>query len=176
MPVTSSACPKLAVVQHRDHLRTMRKSCCPGDVGLPTQDGTSSQPADAWPDEPPAAAGRWVQAIEVPAAGQRGAEEKLDGFCSVIEEALAVAGKDLDRLILVRELMSRVPARTRSNSKLPELVDLFLSRPLVTVPLAAKLLKVTPKAVDLMLAQLGGALPANSPAAPATEHGASCKA
>lgn len=94
----------------------------------------------------------------------------------MIEEALAVAGKDLDRLILVRELMSRVPARTRSNSKLPELVDLFLSRPLVTVPLAAKLLKVTPKAVDLMLAQLGGALPANSPAAPATEHGASCKA
>ena len=36
---------------------------------------------------------------------------------------------------------------------------MFLSRPLVTVPLGAKLLKVTPKAVDLMLAQLGGALP-----------------
>lgn len=29
----------------------------------------------------------------------------------------------------------------------------------MTVPLGAKLLKVTPKAVDLMLAQLGGALP-----------------
>jgi hypothetical protein len=41
----------------------------------------------------------------------------------------------------------------------PGLVELFLSRPLVTVPLGAKLLKVTPKAVDLMLAQLGGALP-----------------
>jgi hypothetical protein len=38
-------------------------------------------------------------------------------------------------------------------------VDLFLSRPLVTVPLGAKMLKVTPKAVDLMLAQLGGARP-----------------
>ncbi|WP_246389395.1 helix-turn-helix domain-containing protein [Microvirga mediterraneensis] len=50
-------------------------------------------------------------------------------------------------------------AKTRSNSKLPELVDLFLSRPPVTVPLGAKLLKVTPKAVDLMLQQLGGALP-----------------
>jgi hypothetical protein len=35
----------------------------------------------------------------------------------------------------------------------------FLSRPLVTVPLGAKILKVTPKAVDLMLVQLGGALP-----------------
>jgi HTH DNA binding domain len=47
----------------------------------------------------------------------------------------------------------------RSSSRLPQLVELFLSRPLVTVPLAAKLLKVTPKAVDLMLIQLGGALP-----------------
>ena len=90
---------------------------------------------------------------------REGAKEKLDGFCSVIEEALTIANKDLDRLILARELMNRVAVKTRSNSKLPGLVDLFLSRPLVTGPLAAKLLKVTPKAVDLMLAQLGGALP-----------------
>jgi hypothetical protein len=91
--------------------------------------------------------------------GREGAAEKLEGFCQVLEEALALAHKDLDRLILARELMNRVTAKTRSNSKLPELVELFLSRPLVTVPLGAKLLKVTPKAIDLMLAQLGGALP-----------------
>jgi hypothetical protein len=90
---------------------------------------------------------------------REGAAEKLEGFCQVLEEALSIAHKDLDRLILARKLMSRVTAKTRSNSKLPELVNLFLSRPLVTGPLAAKLLKVTPKAVDLMLAQLGGALP-----------------
>src|SRR3712207_5809667 len=77
--------------------------------------------------------------------GREGAPEKLEGFCQVLEEALAIAHKDLDRLILARELMSRVTAKTRSNSKLPELVDLFLSRPLVTVPLGAELLKVTPK-------------------------------
>jgi hypothetical protein len=91
--------------------------------------------------------------------GREGAREKLEGFCLVLEEALAIANKDLDRLILARELMNRVTAGCRSNSKLPELVELFLSRPLVTVPLGAKMLKVTPKAVDLMLAQLGGALP-----------------
>ena len=91
--------------------------------------------------------------------GREGATEKLEGFCQVIEEALALAHKDLDRLVLARELMRRVTKTCRSNSKLPELVELFLSRPLVTVPLGAKLLKVTPKAVDLMLAQLGGALP-----------------
>jgi Protein of unknown function (DUF1612)/HTH DNA binding domain len=91
--------------------------------------------------------------------GREGAREKLEGFCQVIDQALAIANKDLDRLILARELMNRVTKECRSNSKLPGLVELFLSRPLVTVPLAAKLLKVTPKAVDLMLQQLGGALP-----------------
>lgn len=91
--------------------------------------------------------------------GREGAAETLEGFCQVLEEALVLAHRDLDRLILARELMSRVTKECRSNSRLPGLVDLFLSRPLVTVPLAAKLLKVTPKAVDLMLAQLGGALP-----------------
>jgi hypothetical protein len=77
----------------------------------------------------------------------------------VLEEALTIAHKDIDQLILARELVSRVTAKTRSTPRLPELAELFLSRPLVTVPLGAKLLKVTPKAVDLMLAQLGGALP-----------------
>jgi hypothetical protein len=80
-------------------------------------------------------------------------------FCQVLEESIEIANKDLERLILARELMNRVADKCRSNSKLPELVELFLSRPLVTVPLGAKLLKVTPKAVDFMLLQLGGALP-----------------
>ena len=67
---------------------------------------------------------------------------------SSIDEALGIASKDLDRLILACELMSGVMAKTCSNSRLPDLVDLFLSRPLVTVLLGAKLLKVTPKAVN----------------------------
>jgi hypothetical protein len=77
--------------------------------------------------------------------GREGILEKLQGFCQVLEEAVEIANKDLERLILARDLMNRVADRCRSNSKLPELVDLFLSRPLVTVPLGAKVLKVTPK-------------------------------
>jgi hypothetical protein len=91
--------------------------------------------------------------------GREGAQERVDGFCQIVEESLLIAQKDLDRLTLARELMRRVTDKCRRTSKLPELVELFLTRPLVTVPLAAKLLKVTPKAVDLMLLQLGGALP-----------------
>jgi Protein of unknown function (DUF1612)/HTH DNA binding domain len=91
--------------------------------------------------------------------GREGILEKLHGFCQVLEEAVEIANKDLERLILARDLMNRVADKCRSNSNLPGLVDLFLSRPLVTVPLGAKVLKVTPKAVDLMLLQLEGALP-----------------
>jgi hypothetical protein len=91
--------------------------------------------------------------------GREGALERVEGFCTVVEEAIAIGTRDLERLILARELMHRVTKECGSNSKLPELVELFLSRPLVTVPLGAKLLKVTPKAVDLMLAQLIGARP-----------------
>jgi HTH DNA binding domain len=72
--------------------------------------------------------------------------------------------------------MNRVTDKCHANSKLPELVDLFLLRPLVTVPLGAKLLKVTPKAVDLMLVQLGGPCRASSTDAPATALGASYEA
>src|SRR4051812_3266763 len=58
-----------------------------------------------------------------------------------------------------RTRMSRVSHRCRRNSRSPERVDLFVSCPLVTVPLGAKLLKVTLKAVDLIPGRLGGALP-----------------
>ena len=55
----------------------------------------------------------------------------------MLEEAVEIANKDLEqRLILAQQLMNRVADKCRSNSSLPELVDLFLSRPLVTVPLA----------------------------------------
>ena len=76
----------------------------------------------------------------------------------MLEEAVEIANKDLERLILARGVMNWVADKCRSNSKLPDFVDLFLSRLLVAVPLRVKLLKVTPKAVDFMLLQLGGAL------------------
>ena len=66
--------------------------------------------------------------------GREGTLEKLQGFCQVLEEAVEIANKDLERLILAQQLMNRVADKCRSNSSLPELVDLFLSRPLVTVP------------------------------------------
>ena len=52
--------------------------------------------------------------------------------------------------------MLRAKTRNRRrSSRLPGLVELFLSRPLVSIPMAAKALKVSNQAVAAMLPQLG---------------------
>lgn len=91
--------------------------------------------------------------------GREGGVKKVEAFAGIVDEAVAHGEKDLQRLTLAREAMMRRTKDCRSNSRLPQLIDLFLSRPLVSVAIAAKLIGVTSKAVDLMLAQLGGALP-----------------
>lgn len=91
--------------------------------------------------------------------GREGGVEKVEAFARIVDEAVNQGEKDLQRLIMARETMMRRAKDCRSNSRLPQLIDLFLSRPLVSVAIASKLIRVTPKAVDLMLAQLGGALP-----------------
>lgn len=84
---------------------------------------------------------------------------RIDGLLGAFGEAAAFGQADLDQLSLARTLMLRRCEGRRGNSKLAELVDLFVSLPLVTVQLAAVRLQVTPQAVEAMLKQLGGSLP-----------------
>lgn len=74
-------------------------------------------------------------------------------------EATAAAGiRDLERLTLARELMdARLKAR-RASSHLPQLADLFLSSPIVTVPMAAKALKVSGQAANRLVKELAGSI------------------
>ncbi|MBX9911154.1 MAG: DUF1612 and helix-turn-helix domain-containing protein [Beijerinckiaceae bacterium] len=84
---------------------------------------------------------------------------RVAGLLGAFGEAAAFGQSDLDRLTLARVVMLRRCENRRGNSKLSELVDLFVALPLVTVQLAAALLKVTPQAVEAMLKELGGSLP-----------------
>ena len=83
----------------------------------------------------------------------------LDVLKAAGYEAAAFGQADLDRLSLARTAMLRKCENRRGNSKLAELVGLFVASPLVTVQLAAARLHVTPQAVEAMLQQLGGSLP-----------------
>lgn len=84
---------------------------------------------------------------------------RIAGLLGAFAEAAAFRQGELDRLSLARTLMLRRCERRRGNSKLAELVDLFVSLPLVTVQMAAARLEVTPQAVEAMLGELGGSLP-----------------
>lgn len=85
--------------------------------------------------------------------------DRLSGLLGAVEASARAVGRDLDRLALAREVMLRACAGRRRTSRLPQLVDLFVGTPLVTVASAARALAVSPQAVEGMLAELGAARP-----------------
>src|SRR4051794_24163708 len=80
---------------------------------------------------------------------------RIAGFLDGVAAAADRGQKDLDRLTLAREILGVQLKGRRSTSRLPALVDLLLSKPLVSVPLAAKELKVSTQAVEGMIGELG---------------------
>jgi hypothetical protein len=84
---------------------------------------------------------------------------RIAGLTDAITESARLADADLKRLTLAREVMLRRCEGRRGNSKLPQLVALFMASPLVTTQLAAARLGVTPQAIEAMLRELGPSLP-----------------
>jgi len=81
--------------------------------------------------------------------------QRIAGFLEGVAAAAERGHKDLDRLSLAREMMSLKLKGRRSTSRLPDLIELVLSKPLISVPFAAKELKVSAQAVEGMLKELG---------------------
>lgn len=75
----------------------------------------------------------------------------LDAF----EQSALVGLKEHDRLVLARTQMQRKLKGKRSNSKLPALIELVLSRPLVTSTMIERELKVTMQGALNLVAELG---------------------
>jgi hypothetical protein len=84
---------------------------------------------------------------------------RVAGFLAAAKAASEAGLKDLSEVSLAKQRMQARLKLVRSNSRLPEFIELFLKLPLVTVPVAAKYLKISPQAVDAMLKMLGPALP-----------------
>jgi hypothetical protein len=80
---------------------------------------------------------------------------RLAGFLEWARTAAEQSIKDLDTLTLAAEMLRSKLKGRRRNSRLPVLVDLLLSRPLVSVPMAAKALRCSNQAVEAMLLLLG---------------------
>ena len=66
-------------------------------------------------------------------------------------EAAAAGLKEHDRLLLAKSQMERALRGRRASSKLPGLIDLVLSRPLVSTNMVQKALKISRQgALDLI--------------------------
>lgn len=69
--------------------------------------------------------------------------------------AAEIGLKEHDRLALARTLMERKLEGRRTSSKLPELVELVMAKPLVSAKMVVKTLEVTPQAARRIVLELG---------------------
>lgn len=79
---------------------------------------------------------------------------RLLAFIDAFTEAAALGLKEHDRLALAREQMLRRTRNRRGNSKLPQLIDYVLSRPLVSSAMIEKELKVTARGALNLVGEL----------------------
>lgn len=96
-----------------------------------------------------------LKTIPVDRRRHRNRETRLlaiaQGFLATAEIGL----KEHDRLALARTLMQRKLAGRRASSKLPELVELVMAKPLVSAGMVAKTLDVTPQGARRIVLELG---------------------
>ncbi|OJY32597.1 MAG: hypothetical protein BGP06_12335 [Rhizobiales bacterium 65-9] len=84
---------------------------------------------------------------------------RLEGLVEAIGGAAEACMADLDRLAAARAGMLRRCAAKQRNSRLPDLIDLFMSLPLVTTAFAARKLEVSTQSIEAMLKDLDAAMP-----------------
>ncbi len=81
-------------------------------------------------------------------------EKRLLAFVQAISLAAESGLKEHDRLNLARQTMERRLLGRRRSSRLPELIDLVLSHPMVSTGMVAKALGITPRAALRIIEEL----------------------
>lgn len=85
----------------------------------------------------------------------RSTEQHLTYFIELALAACSVVSKEIDRLVLADEMLRLRIRGHQKNSHLPQLVNLFLISPVVSIPQAAKQLRISQQSVRALLSQLG---------------------
>jgi len=85
----------------------------------------------------------------------RDRETRLLAIAYGLLAAAEIGMKEHDRLALARQMMERKLDGRRTSSKLPELIELVMAKPLVSAGMVAKTLDVTPQAARRIVLELG---------------------
>ncbi|TWF47585.1 DNA binding protein with HTH domain [Neorhizobium alkalisoli] len=96
-----------------------------------------------------------LKTIPVDRRRHRDRETRLLAIAHGLLAAAEIGMKEHDRLTLARTLMDRKLDGRRTSSKLPELVELVMAKPLVSAGMVAKTLEVTPQAARRIVLELG---------------------
>jgi hypothetical protein len=96
-----------------------------------------------------------LKTIPVDRRRHRDRETRLLAIAHGLIAAAEIGLKEHDRLALARTLFERKLDGRRTSSKLPELVDLVMAKPLVSAKMVAKTLEVTPQAARRIVLELG---------------------
>jgi hypothetical protein len=96
-----------------------------------------------------------LKAVPVDRRRHRDRETRMLAIAHGLIAAAEIALKEHDRLALARTLMERKLEGRRTSSKLPELVELVMAKPLVSAKMVAKTLDVTPQAARRIVLELG---------------------
>ncbi|CDI11762.1 RHE_PE00001 family protein [Agrobacterium pusense] len=96
-----------------------------------------------------------LKTIPVDRRRHRDRETRLLGIAHGLIATGEIGIKEHDRLSLARTMMERKLAGRRASSKLPELVELVMAKPLVSAGMVAKTLDVTPQAARRIVLELG---------------------
>lgn len=96
-----------------------------------------------------------LKTIPVDRRRHRDRETRLLAIAHGLLAAAEIGMKEHDRLSLAKTMMDRKLEGRRTSSKLPELVELVMAKPLVSAVMVAKTLDVTPQAARRIVLELG---------------------
>lgn len=96
-----------------------------------------------------------LKSIPVDRRRHRDRETRLLAISQGLIETAELGLKEHDRLALARQMMDRKLIGRRTSSKLPELIELVMARPLVSAGMIVKTLEVTPQAARRIVSELG---------------------
>ncbi len=96
-----------------------------------------------------------LKTIPVDRRCHRERQTRLAAIAGGLIAAAEIGLKEHDRLALARTMMERKLAGRRTSSKLPELVELVMGRPLVSAGMVANTLEMTPQAALRIIGELG---------------------
>ncbi|MGO8063906.1 RHE_PE00001 family protein [Rhizobium leguminosarum] len=96
-----------------------------------------------------------MKTIPVDRRRHRDRETRLLAIAHGLLAAAEIGMKEHDRLTLAKTMLDRKLEGRRTSSKLPELAELVMAKPLVSAKMVAKTLEVTPQAARRIVLELG---------------------